>query len=270
MNTASSIPTRQRTPWQVTRSVWHAMFIREALKRTMKDRMAWFWMLAEPSLMILLMVLIRAVVMDRVKNITGAEFIPWLIVGLFGFFLFRENFIRSIGAIGTNKGLFIYRQVKPIDPVITRCYLEGMLKSMVFILFLFLGELFGFNLFPDRPLYSLFGWISLWMLGIGAGITISAVSELVPELGRVTKIISLPLLIISGVLFPLNFVPHNLLVYAMINPIVHGLEILRFGFFESYAPVPGTSILYLWFWIIGLIAFGLSLHIRFQSRLKRQ
>jgi len=262
--------TLQRTPWQVTKAVWHAMFIREALTRTMKDRMAWFWMLAEPALIILIMVAIRAVVMGRAKHIAGAEFVPWLIVGLFGFQLFRENLIRSIGAIDANKALFAYRQVKPIDPVIVRCYLEGMIKSLIFILFLFLGELFDLDLLPDRPLYSLFGWMSLWMLGFGAGLTSSAVSELVPELGLITKIISLPLLIISGVLFPLNFVPHDLLVYMMWNPIVHGLEILRFGFFESYSPVYGTSLLYLWSWIIGLIAFGLSLHIRYQSELKRQ
>lgn len=48
-----------RTPWQVTRSVWYAMFMREAISRTMADRMGWFWMIFEPLAFTLIMVGIR-------------------------------------------------------------------------------------------------------------------------------------------------------------------------------------------------------------------
>src|SRR5690554_3314034 len=117
------------------------MFIREALARTMADRMAWFWMLFEPIAMIAIMVLIRTVVMGRVRHIDGAEFIPWLITGLFGFYLIRENLMRPIGAVDANAALFAYRQVKPIDPVLIRCYLEGMLRTFIFLIFILAGVL---------------------------------------------------------------------------------------------------------------------------------
>ncbi|KXS55211.1 MAG: capsular polysaccharide transport system permease protein [Marinobacter sp. T13-3] len=259
-----------RTPWQVTRSVWHAMFIREALARTMADRMAWFWMLFEPMAMIVVMVAIRAVAMGSIRTIDGAEFVPWMVTGLFGFFLVRENMMRPIGAIDANKGLFAYRQVKPIDPVLVRCYLEGLLKSFIFILFILVGTLLGFNLMPADPLDAIMGWLSLWSLGLGLGLIVSALSGLVPEIVKIVRIMSMPLLIISGVILPLNFVPHDLLVYVMWNPIVHGLESLRASFFPLYRPVPGTSFLYLWYWILVTTSLGLLLHVRFERRLKRQ
>jgi capsular polysaccharide transport system permease protein len=246
------------------------MFIREALARTMADRMAWFWMLFEPIALIVVMVAIRTIVMGRMRHIDGAEFIPWMITGLFGFFLVRENMMRPIGAIEANKGLFAYRQVKPIDPVLVRCYLEGLLKSFIFILFIIAGTLLDVNLIPAQPLQALFAWFSLWCLGLGAGLIFSALASLVPEVGKVLRIISMPLLIISGVILPLNFLPHDMLVYVMWNPIVHGLETLRSAFFPMYRTVPGTDLVYLWYWALGMIAIGLILHLRFELRLKRQ
>ena len=259
-----------RTPWQVTRSVWHAMFIREALARTMADRMAWFWMLFEPIAMVLMMLVVRTVILGRMRQIDGADFVPWMIVGLLGFFLVRENMMRPIGAIDSNKGLFAYRQVKPIDPVFVRCYLEGLLKSFIFILFIVAGASLGFDLLPAAPLEAIFAWISLWCLGLGAGLIFSALAGLVPEVGKILRILSMPLLIISGVILPLNFLPHDLLVYVMWNPIVHGLETLRSAFFPLYRSVTGTSLLYLWYWILGSVTLGLVLHVRFEMRLKRQ
>lgn len=260
----------KRTSWQVTRSAWHAMFIREALARTTADRLASFWMLAEPIAMISIMAFIRTLGAAHIEQISGADFIPWMILGLLGFFLFRENMTRSMGAITSNRALFAYRQVKPIDPVLVRCYLEGLLKTFIFLLFIAIGILLGFDLVPDHPLMALFCWFSLWMLGLGVGLILSAVDALVPEIGRIVKIMSMPLLIGSGVIMPLHLIPHRFLEYLMLNPIVHGLEALRGSFFEGYREVPGTSLEYLWFWTLAMTTLGLMLHMRFEKRLKRR
>ncbi len=260
----------QRTPWQVTRSVWHAMFIREALARTMADRMAWFWMLFEPIALIAMMIFVRTVILGRMRHIDGAEFVPWMIVGMFGFFLVRENMMRPIGAIDANKGLFAYRQVKPIDPVLVRCYLEGLLKTFIFSLFIIAGVLLGIDLVPSAPLEALFIWFSLWCLGLGAGLIFSVLGGLVPEFAKILRIISMPLLILSGVILPLNFLPRDLLVYVMWNPIVHGLESLRAAFFPLYRTVEGSSLIYMWYWILGMVTLGLMLHLYFELKLKRQ
>ena len=264
---AATHPTR--TPWMITRAVWHAMFLREALSRTTGDRLAWFWMLAEPAAMIAVMAAIRGLAMGE-QHVSGADFIPWTVTGMLGFFLFRENMMRSIGAIGANKGLFTYRQVKPIDAVLVRCFVEGTLKSFILLLFIIAGLLLQIDLIPSDPLRAIICWLSLWTLGIGFGLCLSALSTLISEIGRIVQIISLPLLIISGAVMPLQVVPFELQHYLLLNPIVHGVESLRLAFFSGYHSLDGISLTYLWFWSLSLVLIGLILHIRFEQRLKAE
>ncbi|QOR37425.1 ABC transporter permease [Billgrantia diversa] len=259
--------TGSRTPWQVTRSVWYAMFMREAISRTMADRMGWFWMLFEPVAFTLIMVAIRGFVSGD-NLIVNADFIPWMLTGLMGFFLIREGMMRGLGAIDANSALFAYRQVQPIDPVLVRTYLEGMLRSFVFVLFIVGALLLEVDLYPDDAIRAMGWWLSLWALGLGLGLVVSVLGTLVQEMAIIVRMISLPLLILSGVIFPLNHLPHWLLEYLMLNPIVHGLELLRAGFFDGYKVVNGTSASYFWMWTLATVALGMLLHVRFKERLK--
>ncbi|WP_447529208.1 ABC transporter permease [Vreelandella sp. TE19] len=256
-----------RTPWQVTRSVWYAMFMREAISRTMSDRMGWFWMIFEPVAVVGIMVAIRSFIRGS-QLVANAEFIPWLIAGLMGFYLVREGLARGMGAVNSNKALFAYRQVQPVDAVFTRNFLEGMLRSFVFLIFIVGGLMLGLDMYPDNAIRVMAAWISLWFLGLGLGLVASVSATLVPEVGKVINMITLPLLIISGVIIPLNSLPHWLLEYLMLNPIPHGLETLRLGFFDNYKVVHGTSMLYFWFFTLSLITVGLIMHLRFVDRLK--
>ncbi|MCK8066945.1 ABC transporter permease [Cobetia sp. 1CM21F] len=267
--TTPSSPKVTRNPLRVTWSVWHALFMREAVARTMADRMAWFWMLFEPIAVIAIMVGIRALLAGG-HRISGAEFVPWMITGLLAFFLFRENMMRSIGAVDANKGLFTYRQVKPIDPVFVRCYLEGMIKTLILILFVLVGSLLGLELIPYDPLWAIWSWLSLWTLGASIGILVSVVSELIPEIGKLLKITGFPLLLISGVIFPINLIPHEYQVYVIWNPIVHGVEEFRKAFFSGYHTLESINLMYLWIWALGMMTLGLLLHIRFSWRLRAQ
>ncbi|MGY0580343.1 MAG: ABC transporter permease [Paraglaciecola chathamensis] len=259
---------KPRTSWQVTRSVWYALFMRETISRTTADRFGWFWMIAEPMAMVGLMVAIRSLLMGGDRFIPGADFVPWLIVGLLGFFVFREGMMRSLGAIEANRGLFSYRQVLPVDPVIARCLVEGMIKTFILIIFIVGGVLFGVDLFPDDPLTAIVDWLSLWSLGFGAGLVFSVVSCLVPEVAILVRISLLPLMIVSGVILPLNFLPHPVLEIVLYLPIVHGLENLRSAFFSGYHPLQGASEFYLWFWALALIVLGLAMHIHNEAKLK--
>ncbi|WP_188112400.1 ABC transporter permease [Salinicola aestuarinus] len=269
MATLSLSQRPRRGAWRVTRSVWFAMFMREAISRTMSDRMGWFWMLFEPLAIIVVMVSMRGLFLSG-SEIAGADHVPWLVVGLMGFGLFRENMMRSLGAIEANKGLFAYRQVKPVDTVLVRCFLEGALKSLLFLIFIGIGTLLDFDLMPARPLGVMLDWLSLWALGWGAGLTVSVLGDLVPEVARVVRILNLPLLLLSGVILPVMFLPYPYSHYLLYNPIVHGLESMRMSFFDGYHTLNGIDMTYLWFWALALIALGLILHLRFAAKLKAQ
>ncbi|RFA28026.1 ABC transporter permease [Alkalilimnicola ehrlichii] len=243
------------------------MFMREALARTMAGRFAWFWMIAEPVAFVVIMIGVREV-LGRVRFVIGADFVPWLIVGLLGFFLFREGLLRSIGAVDANKGLFAYRQVKPVDPVIARNVVEGILKTVVFMVLIAGASLLGYEILPADPLAAMFIWFSIWVLGLGAGLVASVVAPLVPEIGRVLRMLILPLFLLSGVIIPLHALPHSIQHYLLYNPVVHALEALRLSFFSGYKSLAGVDMLYLWWWALAMVALGLALHLRFTMRVK--
>jgi capsular polysaccharide transport system permease protein len=56
----------------------------------------------------------------------------------------------------------------------------------------------------------------------------------------------------------------------MINPIAHGLELVRTGFFPYYHTVPGLSMPYLFAWGIVSVMLGLMLYRRFATQLVMQ
>ena len=258
----------QRSSWQVTKSVWWALFVREVLHRTMSDRLGWFWLFFQPIMIILVMVSVRYYIMGNVKSIAGAEFIPWLMVGLITFQMFRETMMRAMGAVEANRQLFSYRQVKPIDPVLVRCFIEGQLNSFILIMFILTGLLIEIYLVPNDTLGALSAWASLWLFGIGCGLILSVSNVIFPETAKVIPVTMMPLFLISGVIFPLNFVPQELIEYLLYNPLLHGIEITRSFFFENYQPIKGVSYSYFYLWLIGLLSVGLMLHIRFEKRLK--
>ena len=261
------IPDSIRHPLRVTWDVWSSMYLREMIARTTADRMAWFWMIFEPIATIAVMIGVRSFISGG-RHITGAEFIPWLVVGLMGFYLFRDVMLRPLGAIEANKGLFTYRQILPVDPILIRCFVEGIIRTFIFLIFLLIGSLLKIDLLPDHAFGALCDWFSLWMLGTGFGVMLSVVGGLVPEIARLVRILSLPLLLLSGVIFPITYVPHQFQQYLLFNPIVHGLESMRLNFFDSYHTVPGIDMTYLWLWALTTLSLGLTMHVRFAWRLK--
>lgn len=256
-----------RSPWQVTWSVWHALFMREVLARTTGDRMGWFWMLGEPVSFIVVMVSIREF-LGRSRTIEGADFIAWLIIGITGFFLVRNAIQRGMNAIKSNQALFAYRQIKPVDTLLVRSVIEGLLKTIVLLILLIVAILAGIDSMPDDILGVFFIWVLLWLLGLGLALIVSVAVHMIPDLEHLVKMMMLPLLLISGVIFPVQNLPHQILEYLLYNPILHGLELLRAYYFDGYRSVQGISLEYLWRWILVTLALGFALHKRYELRLK--
>lgn len=258
-----------RSPWQVTIHVWYALFMREISARITSDRVAWLWLLLEPIAHVLIMVGVRAL-LGRIRVVAGAEFFPWLVVGITAFIMFRNQMNRGMSAISANQALFAYRQVKPADTVLVRCALEGLLSTVVMLLMILVFTLLDQEIIPHDPLAVMGYWIVLWAFGIGVALICSVAATVLPEIKKFINMASLPLYFLSGVMIPVQYFPHELRHYLMYNPLVHLLELLRSAFFPIYQPVDGTSLLYATWWSLGALALGLLLHVRYKFRLMAQ
>lgn len=255
----------QRTPLAVTWSVWRALFLREALHRLFHRRAAWVWLLVEPIAHIAFLLFIFTVL--RVRHVGGIETALWLMAGLLGFFMFKRTMTIAMAAVSMAKPLFAYRQVLPVDAVLVRGASEGLLMLIISVVFLVGAAFLGVDVAADDWLQVAAATGCLWLLGLGVGLAVSVPRMLVPEVGDLVGILTTPLYLISGVIFPLSSIPLPYRDWLLYNPIAHLLELLRLGFGSHYAAVEGRSWSYPLFWALGLICLGLVLHRVYHRRL---
>jgi capsular polysaccharide transport system permease protein len=226
-------------------------------------------MFIEPMLFILLMVSFRLFIKAG-DTIAGSEKIPWLILGLVAFFMFRDIATRSMDAFRSNAGLFSYRQVKPFDTVWIRAVLEAFLRTVVLLILLLIFGLLGNYVIPVDAFMALIAWISIFLLAFGLGLTLAMLVVLFPVVRKIVEMMMMPMLLLSGVILPLHSFPPGILEYLMYNPVVHGLELFRVAFLKNYWTMDGVSWLYLYYWNIGLLFLGLLLYYRFGHRISAQ
>ena len=254
-----------RSPGEVTLSVWKALFLREAATRLASGRAAWMWLLFEPVAEIAVLMVVFTVI--RGRSYPGVDFALFLAIGVIGFAAFRNAAMRSIDAISSNAALFAYRQVKPVDTVIVRAVLEGVLLCLVAAILMGCSSLIGLDVLPHNPVNVAISLTVLWALGTGFGLVLSVGAELVPEIGKVARIVMTPIYFLSGVLFSPQALPPSLRDWLLLNPLMHGIEFAREAFFPSYPPLTGISILYPAACALLALLLGLALHVRFTRRL---
>lgn len=256
---------QSRSDLAITLSVWKALFLREAMVRLFSKRAGTVWLLAEPAAsVVLLMVIFSAI---RARQFGGIDTGLWLMAGMIGFFMFRRTALFSMAAIHMNLPLFTYRQVKPIDAVLVRGTVEGVITFFVGLLLVVGGGLYGLDVIPGDPLSLLNGLFSLWALGMGFGLTTSVLAHLAQELRDVINIAMMPLYFLSGVIFPVDVIPQPYRDWVMLNPIVHAVDAMRVGFAPHYHIPDAADFIYPWQVALALIVVGLLLHRRFANRL---
>jgi capsular polysaccharide transport system permease protein len=99
---------------------------------------------------------------------------------------------------------------------------------------------------------------------------LSVARELVPELGKLAKMLFRPLYFVSGIMLPAMAVPLPYRDWMFYNPLLHGLELLRGGYFAQFHMAPEASLSYLYGFALIVIFFGLALQVRFANRLVAQ
>ena len=259
-----------RSSGNITWTVWKALFLRETVARLSSGRAAWLWILLEPvAHLAFLSILFETVRQIMLPGIEGALFIT---TGILGFLIAQNTALRCKDAISANAALLAYRYVHPIDTVLVRAALEAALVVISGLVLLTGLGLLGYNVMPYDVLQVLMAVATLWLAGIGMGLVLSVISELIPELGKVVAMIFRPLYLVSAVMFPVAVVPAAYQDVFLLNPLVHGIELFRAGFFSPYQyhTIPGVSAAYIMGFALVTICLGLALHVRFVHRIVEQ
>jgi capsular polysaccharide transport system permease protein len=217
-----------------------ALIFREAALRFGAGPFSYAWTLVEPSMMIALMLFIRIYIRDM-NPAFGESSTLFLLTGLMSFRMARNVINKAGRAIVANSSLFDFGLVKPIDTVIARTTVEYIIWIIILTVFFtasrrILGQVIitNFQGFVLTLLLIYYFCLSVTMFN-------ATVGALVPIWRNVWKIMSVPLLLMSGVLYVPATMPPEILNVIIWNPFLHCVEGIRstsyLDFITVYDPV---------------------------------
>jgi len=250
---------KKRPSLAIVKLVTFALILREVQGRFGKNRLGAFWFVFEPLAHVLILLLIFSTLKSR--YIPGVDVPLFLMQGIIPFLMFRNLTLKGMEAVNGNRGLLVYRQVKPFDMITARALLETMLMGCVYILILSaLGWFFGYNVAIQQPLQWLLVLLTGVVFSFGCALIFCVVIDAIPELASMIRIMYMPLYILSGVIFPLWLIPKDFLPLLLWNPYLHLVELLREYSIAYYPRVAEVNLAYpAWCAILALFV-GLGLY----------
>lgn len=209
--------------------VVHALLLRELITRFGRRNLGVLWLVAEPMMFTLgVAALWTAMGAHRGSNL---PIVAFAITGYSSVLLWRNTVSHCVNAIHQNLNLLYHRNVRVLDVFAARILLEvaGASASFAVLTALFIGV--EAMAAPDDPLKVLAGWLMLCWFGASLGLAVGAASAFSELVARLWAPISYLLFPLSGAAFMVDALPKAGQQVVLLFPMVHGVEMVRDGFF---------------------------------------
>ena len=211
--------------------VVHALFLREVITRYGRHGIGVLWIVAEPMLFTLGVAALWY--FAKANAYSNIPIVAFAITGYSSVLMWRNAANRCAKAIEPNLSLMYHRNVKVIDVFISRVLLEwvGATASIVLLTLFFVGV--GAMQWPHDPWPIIAGWFLLAWFSLALGFVIGAVSERSELIERTWHVVTYLLFPLSGAMFMVHWLPPAAQSVVLKIPMVHGVELLREGYFGS-------------------------------------
>lgn len=262
-----ALPPRRvgRSRLQVFLTALHAFLLRELKNQFGRSRLGYFWALAEPAAAVAIFTALHAVIRGGHSRIYQEDPIIFFVFGVVPYFVFSNALSQTQGVCASQKGLFNYRQIKPIDIMLARAMIDALMISGVLLIFLLGWSWFGLPFPRIHPLELVMAMFSLFVLGLSMGMVFEVFGTVFPDTRKIFSIVTRPLFFISGVFFSIGMLPPDLRQVLIWNPVLHGIDLARDAVLQGY--VSPASWAYLWLCILSLQFLGLAAYRRYQFQL---
>jgi capsular polysaccharide transport system permease protein len=238
--------------------------------RFSKGKSGLFWTFFEPFLQTFILVSIRVAIIESrggSANATNFDYAVFMASGFVAFNMFRHILSASSGAFTANRGLFSYKQVKPIDTIIARGLVEVFLTSIIVVIFLLIGFFFQYdNYLPENILMVALGYLWLFFFSLSVGLVIAVGNTFFISVGKFIGVISFGLLIFSAVFYPLISLPPAAQEILLYNPLVHFMEMIH-GYWIDALDDRFVDYRYMLLWTVTPLFVGLWLYQRLEKRI---
>ncbi len=214
--------------------VLHALLMRELITRFGRENLGVLWLMGEPMIFTLGVATLWSVVSLRHASLISP--VAFAVTGYSSVLMWRNASNHAGSAVAQNKSLLFHHNVRVIDVLVTRAALEIGGASASFILLSCLSIFIGWMPMPVDPLKVMFGWFMLAWFGIALATLIGAASSFSEVVVRLWHPITYLLFPLSGAAFMVDWLPPNLQKVVLFLPMVHGVEVLREGYFGGIVP----------------------------------
>jgi ABC-type polysaccharide/polyol phosphate export permease len=236
--------------------------MREIITRYGRHNIGFLWLFAEPMMFTLGVTALWS--FAKAAHGSSLPIVAFAITGYSSVLLWRNMPGRCSGAIEPNLALMYHRHVKVIDIFAARILLEVAGTTASFITLGIIFTSIGWMKPPEDILKIMLGWLMLAWFGAALAVFIGALSarsEIVEKIWHPMAYLIFPL---SGAAFMVDWLPTAAQKFVLLLPMVHGIEILREGYFGS-AVHAHYDLAYMAIVNLCLTLFGLS-QVRVVSR----
>ena len=218
---------------QINRRIVGALLVREMLTRYGRHNIGFLWLFVEPMLFTLGV----TALWTATKSVHGSDLpiVAFALTGYSSVLLWRNMPGRCIGALWANVSLMYHRNIKVLDVYLARLLLEFGGATISFAVLAIVFITVGILAPPEDFLEVVAGWLMLAWFGAALAIFLGALShhsELVDKLWHPASYLLFPL---SGAAFLVDALPKAAQEAVLYIPTVHGVEIVREGWFGSQA-----------------------------------
>jgi capsular polysaccharide transport system permease protein len=243
----------------------HAFLLRELKNQFGRSRLGYFWAVTDPAAMVAVLTILHAGIRGSDAPIYGENAIIFFLFGAVPYFLFANCVARAQGVCESQKGLFNYRQIKPIDVILARCIIDSLLIVGVGALFVLAWSWSGRPVEIRNPLLLAAALLTLFGLGISLGLVFEVLGTVFSDLKRVFGIVMRPMFFVSGLFFTIDMIPDAQRSLLDWNPVLHCIDLARESVLRGYES-PG-SLVYAWLCAAFLLFVGLASYRRYLYQL---
>lgn len=215
--------------FSIQRRVIHALLMREILTRFGRKNLGFMWLFLEPMLFTLGVTALWMA--TRGAHGSNMDIVPFAITGYSSVLMWRNAATRCSLAIEPNLALLYHRNVTVLDLFLARLTLEIIGGTISLLGLSMLAIATGWMDIPSDVLTMVFGWFFLIWFAVGLGLIVGALTERSESFERVWHIMTYLAFPVSGAMFMVEWLPKYAQEYALWVPMIHGVEMLRHGYY---------------------------------------
>jgi ABC-type polysaccharide/polyol phosphate export permease len=206
-----------------------ALLLRESLTRFGRHNLGFLWLFLEPMIFTLGVAAFWSLLRDT--HGSALPIVAFALTGYSSVLLWRNMPARCLSAIEPNLSLMYHRNVRIADIFAARILLEAVGVTASFYLLTVILAVTGWLAPPPNLLKVAAGWLLLGWFGAALAVALSCLgerSEIVEKFWHPCSYLIFPM---SGAAFMVEWLPPQARSVVLLIPMVHGVELLRDGFF---------------------------------------